>query len=91
MDEMQAGKGDSPRNCFSPEFRQGWDKVFAKKSANEWCRELDLFIFDPDGWRGGTNEYEPKSLDEPITYKEFMIRLSYSTADGKTVQYQMNH
>ncbi len=27
----QNGKGDSPRNCFSKEFRDGWDFAFKKK------------------------------------------------------------
>ncbi len=27
---MSAGKGSSPRNCFSREWRDGWDRVFKK-------------------------------------------------------------
>lgn len=27
----QAGKGDDPRNCFSKEFRDEYDRIFGKK------------------------------------------------------------
>jgi hypothetical protein len=27
---MSAGKGDSPRNCFSREYRQNFDAIFKK-------------------------------------------------------------
>jgi hypothetical protein len=27
---MSAGKGDSPRNCFSREYRENWDGIFGK-------------------------------------------------------------
>lgn len=25
---QQNGKGDRPRNCFSREFREGWERIF---------------------------------------------------------------
>ena len=28
---MSAGKGSSPRNCFSARFRENYDAIFAKK------------------------------------------------------------
>jgi hypothetical protein len=27
---MSAGKGDSPRSCFSREYRENWDGIFGK-------------------------------------------------------------
>jgi hypothetical protein len=30
---MSAGKGDSPRNCFSREYRQNFDAIFKKSSV----------------------------------------------------------
>lgn len=29
------GKGDSPRNCFSNEFRRNWDRIFRKKPTKK--------------------------------------------------------
>jgi hypothetical protein len=31
---MSAGKGDSPRSCFSREYRENWDGIF-RKSKDE--------------------------------------------------------
>ena len=28
---MSAGKGDSPRSCFSREYRDGYDRIFAQR------------------------------------------------------------
>lgn len=28
---MSAGKGSSPRSCFSKEFRENWEGIFGKK------------------------------------------------------------
>lgn len=28
---MSAGKGDSPRSCFSREYRDNWDQIFAQR------------------------------------------------------------
>jgi hypothetical protein len=28
---MSAGKGDSPRNCFSETYRENYDNIFRKK------------------------------------------------------------
>jgi stress response protein YsnF len=30
---MSAGKGDSPRSCFSREYRENWDGIFRKSSG----------------------------------------------------------
>ncbi len=29
------GKGDTPRNCFSEEFRENYDKIFGKRKVNK--------------------------------------------------------
>jgi hypothetical protein len=31
---MSAGKGDSPRNCFSDTFRDNYDHIFRKKETD---------------------------------------------------------
>lgn len=30
---MSNGKGDSPRNCFSPAFKRNYDQIFRVKQA----------------------------------------------------------
>ncbi len=30
---MSNGKGDSPRNCFSPEFKKNYDQIFRPRQA----------------------------------------------------------
>ena len=32
---MSNGKGDSPRNCFTQNFRDNWDRIFAKEKASK--------------------------------------------------------
>ena len=32
---MSAGKGDSPRNCFTQTFRDNWDRIFSKEKASK--------------------------------------------------------
>jgi hypothetical protein len=32
---MSAGKGDSPRNCFSREYRENWGGIFSCKEKSE--------------------------------------------------------
>lgn len=32
---MSAGKGDSPRNCFTQAFRDNWDRIFSKEKASK--------------------------------------------------------
>lgn len=31
---MSAGKGDSPRSCFSREYRENWDQIFKKSRVD---------------------------------------------------------
>jgi hypothetical protein len=31
MNHKRAGKGDSPRNCFSQQFRDNYDRIFRGK------------------------------------------------------------
>jgi hypothetical protein len=55
-------------------YRAGWDKVFVKKSTNEWLEETpELNLIDAAGW-----EVDKLSLDSPISFKEFQERLSKS-------------
>jgi hypothetical protein len=30
---MRNGKGDSPRSCFSPDFKKNYDKIFRARQA----------------------------------------------------------
>jgi len=39
-----------------------------------WCNMAGVFIYDPDGWR-----MDKKNFLAPITKKEFIQRLSFST------------
>lgn len=66
-------------NPQSTAYAEGWDKIYAKKTANEWLKYIpDTIIYDPDGWR-----YDDITLDTPISWKEFQKRLSESTVIGK--------
>lgn len=40
MSEEGAGKGDSPRNCFSEEFRNNYDRIFGKETTPKWMKEI---------------------------------------------------
>lgn len=37
---MSAGKGDSPRNCFSKEFKKNYDQI---NWHNKWCKKCKIF------------------------------------------------
>lgn len=59
-------------------YAEGWERIFAKKSAHEWLKTMpDITIMDPDGWR-----YDDVTMDTPITWKEFQKRLNISTIIG---------
>ncbi|MDX1607702.1 MAG: hypothetical protein R3251_00625 [Candidatus Spechtbacterales bacterium] len=47
------------------------------RTAAEWCRELEITILDPDGWRyeGGEFDYFQKR----ITREEFEQKLALCT------------
>lgn len=49
------------------------------KTPDEWCREFDVTIMDPDGWRPGCS-LGYKQYSEPITKNEFRHRMYESTA-----------
>lgn len=60
-------------------YAEGWDKIYAKKSAHEWLKTMpDVVLMDADGWR-----YDDVTLDTPIKYSEFVKRLNMSTIIGK--------
>ena len=69
-------------------FRDGWDNIFAKKTAAEWLKHPDFqyitCIHDPDGWR----ENDGVTLDTPITRKDFENRLSVSTIMASVKEWQ---
>ena len=46
----------------------------AIKTPAAWCEQLNIKIYDPDGWR-----HDGKSLDEPIDEDEFLERCMMST------------
>jgi hypothetical protein len=58
--------------------RENYDKIFAKKSANEWLKSESVKILDPDGWRWD----DGVTLDTPISYSEFQKRLVHCTVSG---------
>uniref|UniRef100_A0A6M3JVU2 Uncharacterized protein n=1 Tax=viral metagenome TaxID=1070528 RepID=A0A6M3JVU2_9ZZZZ len=41
---------------------------------NEWAKEENIKILDPDGWRN-----DNKDFNEPITYDEYLQRMVRST------------
>lgn len=59
-------------------YRNGWDRIFAKKTPDEWLKDPEFsyvkYILDPDGWRTDNTP-----MDKPINRAEFSKRLSYST------------
>ena len=59
-------------------YNEGWDKVFAKKTAHEWLKETSavIRIVSPDGWD------EDVTLDTPIKWSDFQNRLNHSTIIG---------
>jgi hypothetical protein len=68
------------------QFRDGWDNIFGKKTAEEWLKHPDFahvyFIIDPDGWR----ENDGVTLETPISRKDFERRLSVSTIYTKNIK-----
>jgi hypothetical protein len=35
------GKGDAPRNCFSEQYRDNYDRIFRTITSEDWRRALD--------------------------------------------------
>lgn len=70
--------------ALSPQGRKNWDRIFAKKTANEWLAEYypNIVIYDPDGWREG----DGITMDTPITLADFERRLNMSTILGQTIK-----
>jgi hypothetical protein len=64
----------SPQNST---YAENWDKIFAKKSSNEWLEKYskDVIILDPDGWR----QNDGVDMETPIKWADFQHRLSMST------------
>ena len=62
----------------SQSYRDGWDRIFLKKTPDEWLKDpaFDYVhaILDPDGWRMDNVDF-----NRPLTFGEFSRRLSYST------------
>ena len=60
-------------------YAEGWDRIFAKKTAYEWLETMpDIKMLDPDGWR----ENDGITMDTPIKWSEFQRRLNMSTIIG---------
>ncbi len=78
------GKGDSPRNCFSKEYRDNYDKIDfrTRKGSEEWLKIVGqemgrrIIVLDPDGWDRKNFE---ESWAEKISKEEFCHRLNMST------------
>lgn len=34
------GKGDAPRNCFSEQYRESYDRIFRSITSDDWRRAL---------------------------------------------------
>lgn len=59
-------------------YRDGWDAIFAKKTAEQWLKDSEFehvsAIIDPDGWR-----MDDTPLEAPLTRAEFSRRLNHCT------------
>lgn len=68
----------------SDAYGKGWDRIFAKKSSNEWLKECPdvLHILDPDGWR----QNDGVDMETPIKWSDFQNRLSCSTIMLKQIK-----
>jgi len=70
----------SPQNST---YAEGWEKVFAKKSANEWLKTMpDVQMMNPDGWR----QNDGVDMDTPIKWSDFQYRLNLSTILSTTLE-----
>lgn len=57
--------------CLSQTGRDAWDRIFVKKSSDEWLSELypHVTLYDADGWT-----IDNTSLSKPISKIEFEKR-----------------
>ena len=53
-----AGKGDSPRSCFSQQFRDNFDKIFGKKEFS------NLGVFEEEPEVGNNEEISKNEENE---------------------------
>jgi phospholipase C len=65
-------------NPQSQAYADGWERIYAKKTAYEWSRQTPYTILDPDGWR----ENDGVTMDTPIKWSDFQRRLNKSTLIG---------
>lgn len=50
------------------------------QTPDEWCREKNVTVMDPDGWRSGfSKRSKAKSWSKKISEKEFNARVCRST------------
>ena len=65
---------------YSKVGRENHDLIFSKKEPSYWLEKYHsgLIILDIDGW----DRKDPNDFNKPITYKEFMQKLSYCTCSG---------
>jgi len=70
-------------NPQNSKYAENWDKIFTKKSSNEWLKECaDVVLLDPDGWR----QNDGVDMDTPIKWADFQYRLSLSTIMCKNIK-----
>lgn len=58
----------------------------AYKLPAEWAAEEGIEIYDPDGWRCGHDQDEPKPFNIPVTKTEFCRRAVKSTVGPPRTQ-----
>lgn len=74
------GKGDGtrPRSVSYEVWSENHDYAFGeKKTPEEWCKEYNILMTDPDGWRVDNTPYT-----KPICRSEFLKRSRTSTIGG---------
>jgi hypothetical protein len=59
---MSAGKGDSPRSCFSREYRENFDAIFKKSSVEGRRNGCEATAGQATSNSSKANSLEPKPL-----------------------------
>lgn len=76
---MSAGKGMKPRAGYNRKAYADRFPFPERKTSQEWCDLLGVFVIDADGWRE-----DPGSWDRRITEADFNARLIRSTIMHRT-------
>ena len=65
-------------SAYSEQGRKNHDRIFAKKSAIEWAKDLNI----PIDWY---NYEDGEAIDTPISYSEFQLKMVWSETDSSKI------